>query len=158
MNLILDMDGTLINERMEPRPHLKEFFEYVFSHFSNVSIWTFANTHWFALVYHTVFVHLLPKGKTFHFVWCRVNCKLVEYVPNIPMVVKPLVEIYKRYPIVYNPYNTLILDDTPSTYRENVGNAIRISTYSVNKTDTELLNIMYEFERKLFSPIKRHLL
>lgn len=53
-NIVLDVDNTLITaikvgNEYEPiaRPHLKEFFEFIFAYFDNVSIWTHAEESWF---------------------------------------------------------------------------------------------------------------
>jgi hypothetical protein len=142
MNIILDMDGTLINERMEPRPYLKTFFEFVFQRFNHVSIWTMANLEWFNRVYNEVFIKLMPPGKYFHFVWCRVHFKVIWW----GQIVKPLTKVYRAYPLIYNPYNTLFMDDTPSTYIENMRNAIKITTYGNNKLDVELLKIIQKLQ------------
>ena len=154
MNIILDMDGTLINDKMEPRPHLKDFFRYIFEKFNHVSIWTLASVQWYTMAYERVFKPLLPLGKSFHFVWCRVNYKVSQpsilggiFSMNLAStgtgIIKPLTEVYKRFPIVYNPYNTLIVDDTPFTYSENPGNAIKVSTFGNNMGDRELPDIIY---------------
>jgi hypothetical protein len=151
MNIILDMDGTLINERMEARPHLDEFFRYIFQHFNHVSIWTMADVSWFNRVNARVFQPIMPLGKSFHFVWCRVNCKLMQNLGDGSIsVIKPLTEVYRRFPIIYSPFNTLIVDDTPSTYQENIGNAIKIGCYVDDKNDTELMAIVQEFHHRIF--------
>jgi len=153
MNLILDMDGTLINEKKEPRPHLQAFFHYIFQHFERVSIWTAALDVWFNDVYQHVFKPLIPKGKSFHFVWCRDKCKLLN-IGSSTMIVKPLSKIYNSFPNFYNQRNTLIIDDTHFTYRENIGNAIKISSYSNNRSDTELVKIIQQFQHRIFNQSK----
>ena len=99
MNLILDMDGTLIDSYFSfvtgkmviiPRPHLKEFLEFVFDNFSNVSIWTNGVKEWYEEVYSTLLITFIPNGKSFHFVKTRENL----FDTNI---VKPLSDIYKIY-------------------------------------------------------------
>jgi hypothetical protein len=154
MNIVLDMDGTLINEHMEPRPYLKMFFEFVFEKFQHVSIWTYASTEWFEMVFHKVFKPILPEGKTFHFVWCRVHCKVsTRYNPFTHLsslyIIKPLTEVYRRFPHIYHTYNTFFIDDTPSTYDENRQNAIQITTFRENLLDNELLKIIRGFERRM---------
>jgi|694.fasta_scaffold05341_14 hypothetical protein len=134
MNIILDLDGTLINEKMEPRPYLKVFLHTLFSRFQNVSIWTFATIEWFYPVFERVLKPLMPEGKTFHFVRCRIG----QYNTGI----KPLTEVYGRFPNIYNAKNTLIVDNTPYTYSQNPQNAIPISTFTGNPFDKEFLRIL----------------
>lgn len=170
MNLILDMDGTLIDnywciktyrQNIVPRPYLKDFFEFIFQHFERVSIWTNAFQDWYDEVYEKVFRYYIPEGKSFHFVRTR------EDLYHIRRFVKPLSEIYEKYP-EYNSYNTLIIDDIPKTYSLNLENAIpilpylylhmdndenneNIGIYNINYDD-ELLKIIHFFRILLFVP------
>jgi TFIIF-interacting CTD phosphatase-like protein len=166
MNIILDMDQTLIHSNLNsysiyanpiPRPHLKEFLEFVFENCKNVSIWTHGLKEWYDVVYEKVFKHLIPEGKSFHFVRTRqtpigdyndfiqINKKLNDINSNIPSIsyLKPLLVIYKIYPDEYNENNTFIIDDNPITYSINKKNAIEIIPYNgIDNSDTELLRIM----------------
>ena len=83
-NIILDMDDTLIHcfnqynmNEVTPRPYLREFFEYIFQRFQNVSIWTYATKDWFDYVYTNVLQHVMPENASFDFVWVRHNCRLI---------------------------------------------------------------------------------
>jgi hypothetical protein len=151
MNIILDMDGTLIDEHMNPRPHLDLFFRYIFAHFDHVSIWTFASVNWFSQVFEKTLKHFIPPGKGFHFVWCRIHCKMMEITPPMSMflqkpgfiVIKPLSTVFKTFPTIYLPTNTIFIDDTPSTYSQNKQNAIPITSFHDNNLfDNELLRII----------------
>jgi hypothetical protein len=155
MNLILDMDGTLIdgfyndyNEVIiKKRPFLKLFFKFVFNNFDNVSIWTNANFEWFNIIYENELKYLIPEGKSFDFVKTRET--------SITYPLKDLEIIYIDSP-QYNENNTFIIDDCPETYQKNISNSIPIEIYNyeyeqnISKIDTELLRIIKLFENKLF--------
>ncbi len=155
MNLILDLDGTLITDIYNPfmnvripysRPYLKEFLSYVFSKFQNVGIWTNANNEWYYCVYNQILSKYLPEGKQFSFVYVRRN-ECLEPRP------KPLTRIYEMYPNIYNNKNTYIIDDSPFTYMYNVENAIHINTYNIYNagTDCDLLHMIRYLEQHFFS-------
>lgn len=138
--IILDIDGTLIDgdERtgIFPRPYLKEFFEYVFANFEQVCIWTAATRQWYQLVYFRVFSKVLPRNKQFYFVWTREKCSIyrnrfLHSSISHPIFIKELQNVWKEYPDM-NASNTLILDDTESTYIKNYYNAIPITRYDKN--------------------------
>ena len=174
MNLILDMDETLIHSVYKkksiydepiPRPHLKEFLEFVFLNCKNVSIWTHGLKKWYDIVYEKVLKDLIPKDKKFHFVRTRetplgdyndliqINKKLLKINSIISSIslLKPLLVIYKKYPYEYNEKNTFIIDDNPGTYLLNKENAISIEPYvDINKPDTELLRIMWFMKKTYF--------
>lgn len=166
MNVILDMDETLIAHKFNPydifahpipRPHLKEFFEFLFTNCKNISIWTHGTKEWYNIVYNKILKDFIPEGKSFDFVITRdtsicnyndiieLNKKIREIKIDIPSIslLKPLFMIYKKYPEKYNENNTYIIDDNPLTYSLNKKNAIAIKSYNcVNNSDTELVRIM----------------
>jgi TFIIF-interacting CTD phosphatase-like protein len=158
MNLILDMDLTLIkhtyiqnNIQIIPRPYLPLFFSYIFTHFNNISIWTHSTDEWYNNVYEKLLKHIIPQGKSFHFVWTRNKCiekpiktGLFSYQNTI---IKPLNRVFSFYN-EYNTQNTLIIDDTVSTYQLNVFNAIPIKPFLFNN-DEELLRIIQILEYKI---------
>jgi len=148
-NIVLDVDHTLITaikvgNEYEPiaRPHLKEFFEFIFANFDNVSIWTHAEESWFLEVYYKVLEHVMPPDKMFQFVITRENNKPIEW--DTP---KMLSTLYTMYPN-HNHLNTWIVDDTPMTYRFNLSNAVSIDPYNETnlETDTELLRLIHLFQ------------
>jgi phosphoglycolate phosphatase-like HAD superfamily hydrolase len=170
-NIILDMDGTLLDSDIQPtsfikqkeklksieelipipRPHLKKFLEFVFEHFTNVSIWTNAVESWYNKCYEEIFKYYLPEGKSFHFVRHRSHNRGKVWL------IKPLQEIYELYPGEYTEYNTLIVDDNHQTYSLNTKNAIPIKPffydlidpkehYRLDEYDTELLQIIDEIK------------
>jgi len=160
-NIILDMDGTLLDadvystnfRKQKPiaRPHLKKFLEYVFETFENVSIWTNATESWYNQCYEEVLKHHLPEGKTFHFVRHR------EHNMGRVWIHKKLTDIYELYPEIYNIYNTLIVDDNCETYALNAENAVPINPFfydlihpkehsRLDEYDKELLRIIEELK------------
>jgi hypothetical protein len=173
MNLILDMDETLITHKLNPydifadpipRPHLKEFFEFVFKNFKYVSIWTHGSSQWYEIVNKKIFTNFLPEGKSFHFVITRDNTqftyndviKINEILEKKKIIIpcisflKPLFIIFDKYPDEYNSKNTFILDDKPITYCINTENAFSIRPYVViDNEDTELLKIIEYIRDKL---------
>ena len=154
MNLILDMDGTLIDgfygERgevvVQPRPYLREFIAFVFDRFENVSIWTHGDDRWFTTVYTECLQHMLPKHKQFYFVKTR------GYA-GVGVGAKWLDRIYADHPD-HHEYNTFIVDDTPATYWQNIANSVPIKTYDSMATseglDTELVRVARLFDIPLF--------
>jgi len=189
MNIILDMDETLIAHKFNPndifsepipRPHLKEFLEFVFTNCKNVSIWTHGSKEWYDVVYKKIFKNLIPEGKSFDFVRTKetpivesyndiieINEKLrnLNYVIPCVSFIKPLFVIYKKYPDQYNENNTFIIDDKEITYCLNKENAIEIQPYNIDNidnsdnidnidnidnSDTELLRIIDLIKEKYF--------
>ena len=149
MNIILDLDGTLIDSSqgkepiIYPRPFLKEFLYYVFDKFDNVCIWTHSCQLWYDYVFRVVLSKCIPFGKKFSFVFVREE----NYKMFVPMP-KPLQYVYELYPDTYNNLNTFIIDDMPATYMYNEQNAIPITTYYKENflTDNALKHIMDYFE------------
>jgi hypothetical protein len=135
-NIILDMDGTLGDNIPShlvenpnrysktipiPRPGLRKFFRFVFAHYNNVSIWTAALPKWYNQFKEEVLRPNMPPGAEFHFERTRVPGE--TYV-----VLKPLCEIYAKYP-EYNSTNTTIVDDNVETFKDNVENAVHIPSF-----------------------------
>jgi hypothetical protein len=134
-NIILDVDHTLcsfISTRFAenttvtdiqpiPRPGLRKFLRFVFAHYERVSIWTAGNLEWYSRVKADVLEPNMPLGASFHFEKTRVEGEPIT-------IVKPLTEIYAVYP-EYTAENTLIVDDSPTTFRENIKNAIHVPAF-----------------------------
>ena len=156
-NIILDMDGTILdhfqltlNGLPQPigRPYLDVFMKYIFNNFERVSIWTAGTKEWFQLCYYRVLKEYIPEGKLFDFVLTREDFKNLY-----PL--KPLYFIYNKFP-AYNVTNTLIVDDTPITYSQNIENAIGIKSFFYDlltkeerKNDCELIKLIDVLERKI---------
>jgi hypothetical protein len=160
-NIILDMDGTLLDHGLDanmqfvpvPRAYLTDFMQFVFDHFERVSIWTAASLSWYERCYEDILRHHVPEGKSFHFVMTREDYDADRYV-------KPLRLVYEQYPDEYNPDNTLIVDDNHLTYAENLDNAVPVQSFvyhelprfireDLNNYDYELLDIIDVLNQRL---------
>lgn len=149
-HLVLDLDGTLIglDSKMDEeiimisiRPYLKEFLHFVFDHFKTVSIWTAANVHWWNAAYE-VLKEYLPHGAGFTRIWTYENCTVDEQ----NCVYKPLEDFVDDIShLGADMFNTMIIDDTPHTYRANKVNAIAIKPYKGEDEDFQFVIIMRAF-------------
>jgi hypothetical protein len=158
MNIVLDIDGTLVKDVNdpdiipEPRPYLKEFFQYIFKTFCHVSIWTASHKERAERIIDTVFLPILKElnpDYSFDFVWTAEKVAVKQkwrlggdYTST---VIKDLKKVYKAYKY-YTKDNTVILDDTSSTYRRNHGNAIGLVTWRGDPNDKELLKVLENIE------------
>lgn len=156
-HIVLDVDGTLISEVLHedekvcPRPYLKEFLLFVFQHFDSVNIWTAASQQWWNYVYKKVIFSHLPEGKTFHRVWCERCIYVVDVDDGYRRYkCKPLQKYWKRKNWGMKKHNTLIVDDTPETYMQNHSNAIPILSYYGQDDDEELKRVINHLTIKLF--------
>ena len=158
MNIILDMDGTLIDDSCNPRPYVHEFFIYCFRKFQTVSIWTAASREWYDEVYNVLFEEILTGCSyflgfrcDFHFVYTGERCVKSysvdpdEYYGIRPpiRIIKPLRKIWKAkklYPC-FTEDNTIIIDDNISTFSENYGNALHIPEY-IGGQDIHMLSLI----------------
>lgn len=147
MNIVLDMDGTLINEDSgsTTRPHLKTFLKACFDICDNVSIWTASDKIWFDEMNKTHFQPILDELKEeFDFVYHSDHCSRSSD-PNpesfypVRIITKSLKKVWKKEG--YTKHNTLIVDNTPDTYKYNYGNAIPIKTYLGGDDDDRLLQL-----------------
>lgn len=134
MNLILDVDGTLIDKdddgEVIERPHLKEFLSFVFSHFQTVSLWTSATPRWLNKVMTTVLDPAIPEGKSFYFIWTREMCVHEKIAFDLrPRIRKPLSLVFATFPLTHTAQNTIIVDDSPETYELNQSCAVPIAPY-----------------------------
>ena len=159
-NIILDMDGTILDNvplyfahnktyNLIPiaRPYLKLFMKYLFENFERVSIWTAGEKAWYYECYEKIIKHTLPEGKEFHFIKTREN---YDYSRGT----KPLRIVYEEYPDLYNPENTIIIDDNPSTFSENPDQAIRIKTFYYNLLKKEVRENLDKYDFELYNMIQ----
>lgn len=156
-NIILDLDGTLItnkNDLIFPRPYLKEFFNYIFKNFDNVSIFTAANDNWFQYVYSECLIHYLPKNCKFKHVWTCTSCLTILDFDLKYKRVKKLSNIFIENS-EYNKNNTFFIDDSLIHKKNNHHCFIGIKKFCIisdcytsnnNQNDTELLKIINNFE------------
>lgn len=141
-NLILDLDGTLIEQFLyfppagcipKHRPYLKEFLEYVFTHFNKVSIWTASNNEW---AYPILQTFEFPEGKKFDFVLCG----------DGKPILKDLAIIFEAFG-GYTRDNTLFIDDNVFNCNANLSNSIHVPAwFSNDDNDNILLTVMNMFK------------
>lgn len=147
MNIVLDIDGTLVNEPNKSidsvllRPYLKYFLQTCFEVADNVSIWSAAQMEWIQLIYNRHLREIMKElGKEFHFIYDRKKCVIsyerIDGSTVFPKSCKPLKKLWNKPS--YTKYNTLILDNTPYSYRRNYGNAIAVPTFTGNARDDYL--------------------
>jgi hypothetical protein len=154
------MDGTLLDNipayfdnnhtiYIKPiaRPHLDIFMKYVFNNFERISIWTAASKIWYNNCYENVLKHYIPEGKSFHFVKTKDDYDSSKFI-------KPLSLIYAQYPDVYNPSNTLIVDDNRITYVENIANAIPIKSFYYDRLPREIRKNIKNYDSELLLTIQ----
>lgn len=147
MNLVLDLDGTLINatdslDKVVPRPYLDRFLCTSFQHFSSVSIWTASSEFWCKQVLENVInpilvsvSHTLGRKCEFRHIMYDQHCN-VYTLPNGKFApIKPLAKMYNYW---FTANNTIIVDDTPITFMNNERNGIHIPTF-VGSNDRMLL-------------------
>jgi RNA polymerase II subunit A small phosphatase-like protein len=154
MLLILDIDGTLIYPEdyklddydfsfyvynstiyVKKRPWLDEFLKLCFKHFQ-VAIWSASGKEYVD----RVLENILASDQKPVFVWSADRCTQVrsrDGLSSYPTyVVKDLKKVWRRK--LYHRNQTLIVDDTSSTYSRNYGNAVPIKSYMGAKDDQEL--------------------
>lgn len=166
MNIVLDLDGTLIYAEEEPskcktRPYLKEFLQYCFMNFSRVSIWT-ASSHDRYLKIKELYLSPILKtiGMDFDVEWTKKRCSYRFSTSGYYgfsskcVITKRLKKLYKRFP--YTKHNTIIVDDTPETFSKNYGNGIYIPSYSSYNKGDNLLLLLSNFLEEVIEHYNRH--
>lgn len=159
-NIILDMDGTIL-DYVPPhfdhnrshthipiaRPYLNLFMIYLFSNFERVSIWTAASKSWYDQCYEEIIKHTIPQGKQLHFVKTRLD---YDHTKDV----KPLQMIYEEYPELYNPQNTIIIDDNPLTFEENIEQALQIKSFYYDRLTKEIRENLDKHDFELYNMIQ----
>lgn len=146
-HIIFDIDYTLIDSDVTgviyPRPYIKEILDFCFDNFESVSIWTAGDKQWYNIVKANVFDRILSPDKMFKNVFTNRQCRVRKDILNQHEYYKPLSFLY-FWNSKFNSSNTLIVDDTASTFTQNRDNAYHISRYEVEDPcdDEEFLKLM----------------
>ena len=154
-NIVLDVDGTLVEDVSDevvedeyetplpaPRPYLTEFMQFCFAEFQHVAIWSAASSDWIDPIIKNI---IPPPPRHYHFIWANkhISRSITHQMGrNVDVrIKKKLKKVCNHFP-EFTLHNTLILDDTPQTYRDNYGNAVGISRWYGSSSDTELVRVM----------------
>ena len=133
MNLVLDLDGTLIadnsGKNIIPRPYVDEFLDFAFKKFKNVGVWTAASPGWAEEVIDKLFSPV--QKRKLSFIWTDDMCDsdIRGYV------IKPLKKIWTSPALKkkgFKKENTIILEDTHRNCKKNLGNNIIVKPYRLN--------------------------
>lgn len=169
-HIILDIDGTLVYstidddeiEKIVCRPYLGEFLKFLFDNFDSVSIWTAAGSEYaLEVINHIIKKFNLKKKFRFIFSGDQITYEFIvsgkrSYNTRTSdglgfmdrLVIKDLNEkVFKKFDDM-DKYNTMIIDDTKSTFAKNYGNAIHIKKF-YPETETEKDNILGKVAAKL---------
>ncbi len=161
MNVILDLDNTIINAlddsdrkklsgdfsskfkyrdmipffRIYARPHLDKFLDYLFANY-NISIMTAAEKD-YALFIIENFILTKPERKL-NFIFFRYQ---VELSREIYGGVKDLRVIWELFQVSgFTKQNTVIIDDLDMVYETNPHNTLRIKGFFIVDEDTGKIN------------------
>jgi hypothetical protein len=139
-HLILDVDGTLSAEyEICARPHLHIFLCECFALFKSVSLWSAASRSHIDCV-----VRECLSGYPFRFIWTSEKCtQRGSYEQQIK--VKKLKRAFSHFPDM-DEHNTLIVDNTPTTYMLNYGNAVPVETFYGERDDKALPRLLFSLE------------
>jgi TFIIF-interacting CTD phosphatase-like protein len=131
MNVVLDIDGTLIGEHGS-RPFMNELLDYCFKYFNTVSLWSASNKPYIEIVYKKYF-----SGRKFYLIFdvsrCVKRIKDDKYI-----MIKPLKKLAKGF-YKMNLDDTIIIDDNKISFCRNYGNAIYVPTYKDDDEKDEIL-------------------
>lgn len=157
MLLVLDLDQTLIYSSRVPididntevkdpdfiglgfcfykRNGLDKFIEFCFQHF-DVAVWTAAGEDYAQHIISNIFG---SHASNLKFIYTSNKCSH-KYDPEIMerYCFKRLKKIWNKKNNEFTRYNTIIIDDNPSVYQENYGNALPVREF-IGQNDNELL-------------------
>ena len=173
MNIILDLDQTLVSAEMSDsfdfkkykkksnlfdfedmdgyyivfaRPHLQEFLDYLFANF-NVSVWTAASKD-YALFIINKFILTKPERKL-DFIFFSYHCSLSKKEDK---GLKGLCMLWDTFKIQrYNSTNTLIIDDNIDVKKIQTCNCYMIKPFEFtedgSENDDELEKLISKLEK-----------
>jgi RNA polymerase II subunit A small phosphatase-like protein len=116
-----------------------------------LAVWSAASKDYVEAVVTAIFI---PLDIKLAFVWsgARTTRKWDHFNGDL-ITIKPLRKIWRRKQ--WHRTNTLIVDDTPRTYCQNYGNAIRIATWSrLDTADVEFERVLDILRYKQGRPVR----
>lgn len=130
------------------RPHVKEFLVFCFKYFKNVIVYSAGKRPYVEAIVDDIFQDLPKPHAVFSYDDIIVN--------SVGQVEKPLVKLPDIDPKIKNTmtlHNSFAIDDNPTTFHHNPGNAVLIPAYEPNvlsiegveKDDQALLQLKYWF-------------
>ena len=146
MNIVLDLDETLISASLTPpvkydykftlnpssevyylckRPHLDLFLKFIFKKFKTVNIWT-AATRVYALKV-IEFIFTPTQLKRLGFIKTRDDLK----IKKDGSYTKPLHTVFNKQGAIKD-FNTLMIDDRRSVSSDNLGNTIIVPAFKAS--------------------------
>lgn len=148
--LVLDLDGTLLHETKNQvllRPGIEHFLQFCQDEKYAMAIWTAGRA---SPRLETIAAKLKEKDITitWEFVWeadqCTTHYQRATWFAEPELSVrKPLSKVWKskQFQRRWTKQNTLIVDDTTSTYMHNYRNAIPIPTWKGDAQDKALYEL-----------------
>jgi len=149
--LILDLDETLVHATERPltresdfragiyyvykRPHLDTFLTTCLERFE-VAIWTSSSPYYAEAVIRQLFLDV----QRLSFVWTGERCTWrIDFETGERVSRKNLVKVKRKG---YRLESVLAVDDSPEKYCAHYGNLIRVTEYTGNPEDDELLLLL----------------
>jgi RNA polymerase II subunit A small phosphatase-like protein len=153
--LILDIDETLLHATEKELPHhhdfvaeqyfvylrpcLNDFLNFAFDNF-HVAIWTSSNERYAEYIARKI----IPLGQQLTFRWSRDRCTAkfnhetweYEYIKDLKKAKR------KGFPLE----SIITIDNTPEKLRRNYGNLVRVTSFTGDQKDTELIDLMMYLE------------
>jgi TFIIF-interacting CTD phosphatase-like protein len=124
------------------RPGLDAFLKSCDQHFQ-LAVWSASSAAYVRIIVERLFA---PLNIVLQFAWTgERTCVQWNSWQSGQVVIKPLSKVW-RSPLgkrqKWNRTNTVVVDNTPSTYSRNYGNAIRIETWTGDREDRELERVL----------------
>lgn len=158
MLLVLDLDGTLVHSEFQrrtyqqcdftlfneeifvyKRPYL-DFFVSTILQWFDVAVWTASGCEYAAEIVR----HVFPDPSKVSFLFSSERCTNKPCpVTGERLVIKDMKKVKRRG---HDLSQVLIVDDTPSTWQRNYGNAIHIEPYWGGRVDDHLLHLLTYLE------------
>jgi TFIIF-interacting CTD phosphatase-like protein len=115
------------------RPHLDEFLDFCFEHFEKVIVWSAGQRDYVHKLVDILFANTVRKPD---YIWTYDDIHSDEE----GYVVKPLRKLVENLDDPFINMKTIItIDDTASTFSENMENAIHIPVYKPEPTMKEIM-------------------
>jgi TFIIF-interacting CTD phosphatase-like protein len=139
-DFILTFDNTEHKYYVKKRPYLDEFLNYCNKHF-RIAFWSAGESEYVKNILKNIIINIEEPV----FIWSFDKCTIKRHTiffESYAYIYKKLKKIWKNKKYNATKKDTLILDDTPSTYKYNYGNAIYIDKFDGDESDYELKRVI----------------